>query len=103
MIIRIVKMTFDPERTDEFLEVFNASKDKIAAQTGCTHLELLRDIHSPNIFFTYSYWEGEEFLEAYRKSELFGKVWSATKALFSDRPQAWSIVQSDLVKNSHTK
>ena len=55
MIIRIVKMTFDQKKVNEFLEIFNSSKQYIRNFKGCTHLELLNDIHNTNIFFTYSY------------------------------------------------
>ena len=60
MIIRIVKMTFVSEKVETFLEVFHASKQFIRSMPGCNHLELLNDIHSPNIFFTaggYSRWD----------------------------------------------
>ena len=70
MLIRIVKMTFRPEKINEFLEIFESSKEKIRAFEGCHHLELLRDINSPDIFLTYSHWESEEDLNNYRKSEL---------------------------------
>ena len=46
-MIRIVKMTFDPEKVNEFLEVFNSSKHLIRAMEGCNRLELLNDINSP--------------------------------------------------------
>ena len=91
MIIRIVKMTFMPEKVETFLEVFHASKQFIRSMPGCNHLELLNDINSPNIFFTYSYWENETALENYRNSTLFNEVWSYTKTLFSDKPEAWSV------------
>lgn len=91
MLIRIVKMSFDPEKVTEFQSIFNDSKEKIRSQPGCHHLELLRDIDQPNIFLTYSYWEGPEYLEQYRNSALFGTVWKSTKALFNDQPQAWSV------------
>ncbi|MAC17280.1 MAG: hypothetical protein CMC97_03175 [Flavobacteriales bacterium] len=35
-------------------------------------------------------WEGEQALNAYRNSPLFGTVWPATKALFSEPPVARS-------------
>ncbi len=50
MIIRIVKMTFVPEKVNEFLEIFNSSKQLIRNFAGCSHLELLNDINSPNVF-----------------------------------------------------
>ena len=93
MIIRIVKMTFVPEKVNEFLEVFHTSKQLIRNFKGCSHLELLNDINTPNIFFTYSYWENEDALNNYRDSELFKNVWSKTKILFSDKTRAWSVEQ----------
>ena len=60
---------------------------------GCSHLELLNDINSPNIYFTYSYWNDETDLNNYRNSELFASVWSKTKILFCAKPEAWSVEQ----------
>lgn len=93
MIIRIVKMTFQADKVSEFLSVFNESKERIRNMPGCSHLELLSDINSPNVFFTYSYWNSEHDLNAYRDSELFSKVWSNTKILFEAKPEAWSVEQ----------
>ena len=91
MMIRIVKMTFLPEKTEEFLKVFNENKAKIASFEGCTHLKLLNDINQPTIFFTYSHWKGTEYLEKYRNSELFAAVWNKTKVLFAAKAEAWSV------------
>lgn len=93
MIIRIVKMTFKPEKVNEFLEVFNSSKQHIRNMEGCTHLELLNDIDAANIFFTYSYWNSENDLNSYRDSELFKNVWAKTKILFDAKAEAWSVEQ----------
>ena len=84
-------MTFREDKIAEFQEIFESSKLKIRNQKGCKHLELLRDINTSNVFMTYSYWEKESDLNTYRNSELFGKVWKGTKALFSKKPQAWSV------------
>jgi autoinducer 2-degrading protein len=91
MLIRIVKMTFEPEKVDEFLTNFHANKHAIRAVEGCNHLELLREQNTSNIFMTYSYWDGPEYLENYRHSDLFKSVWSKTKPLFSAKPEAWSV------------
>ncbi|HSF54791.1 MAG TPA: antibiotic biosynthesis monooxygenase family protein [Algoriphagus sp.] len=90
MLVRIVRMTFRPEAVEEFLENFEANKDSIRNFPGCKHLELWQDHNSKNIFITYSYWETEEALDQYRDSELFKSVWSFTKALFSEKPIAFS-------------
>lgn len=93
MIIRIVKLSFKPEEVDTFLEVFNASKEKIRNVDGCRRLELIQQIDQPNIFCTYSWWDDESDLENYRHSELFITTWAKTKPLFNDKPQAWSFTQ----------
>ncbi len=90
MIIRVVRMTFQQDRIDDFLMLFNEYKEAIRNQPGCTHLELWKDINQPNSYSTYSNWETEEDLNNYRHSETFGKVWPATKALFSDKTVAYS-------------
>ena len=84
-------MSFSEDKVDIFLENFHNSKNKIRAFEGCEFLELLRDKNNPNIFFTYSYWNSETDLEHYRQSDLFKSVWSKTKVLFNDKPQAWSV------------
>jgi quinol monooxygenase YgiN len=93
MIIRIVKMTFEPQKVNDFRTIFNESKQLIRNMEGCSHLELLNDINTPNIYFTYSYWDSELHLENYRNSELFADVWAQTKALFSAKAEAWSAKQ----------
>ncbi|PRY08878.1 quinol monooxygenase YgiN [Pontibacter ummariensis] len=96
MIVRIVRMTFQEEKTEEFLEIFRESKDKIRAFEGCNHVELLQDVNQPHVYSTYSLWDSEAHLNSYRHSALFGKVWKATKALFADKPQAWSMQQVEV-------
>lgn len=91
MFVRIVKMSFQPEKIDEFLANFNDKKEFIRKTKGCNLLELYRDKTNPNIFFTYSYWETEQDLENYRNSDLFKGVWAKTKTLFNDKPLAWSV------------
>ena len=93
MIVRIVKMTFRKDKTDEFLAVFNSSSHLIRAMHGCNKLQLLRDVSDPSVFFTYSYWQTQQDLDDYRASETFRKVWASTKILFEARAEAWSTEQ----------
>ncbi|OOG75247.1 putative quinol monooxygenase [Algoriphagus sp. A40] len=90
MLVRIVRMTFRPDEVEAFLENFEANKNLIRNFPGCSHLELWQDHSEKNIFTTYSHWENEEALNQYRDSELFKSVWSFTKALFSEKPIAFS-------------
>ena len=91
MITRIVKLTISPSKKEEFKSIFITNKEHIRGFEGCLHVELLQDKKYDNVFFTYSKWEGEEFIEKYRKSELFGGVWKKTKACFCSPPEAWSV------------
>ena len=91
MFVRIVKMSFDPSKVDEFLFYFESKKHLIRNFEGCELLELYRDKHDRNIFFTYSYWQEESDLENYRNSELFKTVWTRTKQYFNAKPEAWSV------------
>lgn len=93
MIVRIVQMTFDPAKVEEFKTLFEDRKQLIRHFNGCEHLELWQDTKKPNIFFTYSKWQSEQHLDHYRFSELFKDTWAKTKALFIDKPQAWSVSQ----------
>lgn len=90
MLIRIVRMTFRPEERANFLALFDDVKEKIRHFSGCTHLELLEDYNDPNVFSTYSYWNTETDLNAYRHSDLFAEVWANTKNKFSAKPIAFS-------------
>lgn len=83
-------MTFLEEKTDEFIQFFNRNKSRIGSFEGVQKLHLLQGTQSSNIFFTYSYWESEDTLEKYRKSDLFKSIWKETKAMFSEPAEAWS-------------
>lgn len=91
MIVRIVKMTFREDEVESFKAIFDQKKEFIRSFEGCSHLKLLQGINQANVFFTYSHWDSEEALDAYRYSELFRETWAATKMLFSEKPQAWSV------------
>lgn len=86
-------MTFQLNKVDEFLLLFDENKEKIRNQKGCQRLELIQDIGCDDIFFTYSYWQDEESLENYKNTDVFKFIWPKTKALFSEKPEAWSTKQ----------
>ncbi len=86
-------MEFEPEKLGEFHEIFDATKHLIRAFPGCLHLELHQDARHPEVRYTFSMWESEEALNAYRASELFGSVWPKTKTLFKGKPLAYSLIK----------
>lgn len=89
-IQRIVKMTFQLERCDEFQTFFTEIKDQIVQQPGCSEVRLLKDKTQSGVFFTYSVWDQQTSLDAYRETELFGMVWPKVKNWFTQKPEAWS-------------
>lgn len=98
MINRIVRMSFEPQKVDEFLTFFETVKTKISNFEGCEGLILLRDAKLPNVLFTYSYWQSEAHLDKYRYSPLFKDTWTFTKSLFNEKAQAWSLIVEQKVK-----
>lgn len=98
MIVRIVRMKFQADKLDEFHQIFDQSKEKISSFPGCLHLELHADPTDDTVRYTYSHWQSQDDLNAYRHSELFGQVWPRTKALFDAKPMAHSLTLLEEVK-----
>jgi quinol monooxygenase YgiN len=96
MLTRIVKMKFQPDRTKDFLELYDHAAPKIRNRPGCRLLELYRDRTDPDIYITFSVWESETSLEEYRSSDLFKDIWPRTRALFAEKPEVRSL---DKVEN----
>lgn len=99
MIIRIVRMEFDPGKVEEFITIFNISQGKIRSFEGCEHLELCQDIAQSNVYFTFSKWKSEAHLDSYRHSDFFRSTWSKTKALFIAKPLAYSLLTNSPTLN----
>ncbi len=96
-------MSFQAEKLETFLAVFNESKPFIAKAEGCLHLELMQMPETPNVIFTFSFWRSEDDLNNYRHSELFAKTWAKTKVLFNDKPKAWTVKSLEVVKQFELK
>lgn len=84
-------MHFEESKTEDFIDIFNASKNAIRNMPGCLYLSLHRDHSQGNVFYTISKWQRDEDLQHYRNSAVFSATWAATKALFAGKPQAWSL------------
>jgi len=95
MLVRIVKFRFRESEINTFKAIFETSKNRIRETAGCTFLELYQDKKNPTVFFTYSHWLSEDHLNTYRNSDFFTQVWSKTKLLFADKPEAWSVNKLD--------
>lgn len=86
-------MNFKENSLEAFKNLFEKVKVQIQSFPGCNGVKLLQDINDPCIFITYSLWDTEESLHAYRKSAFFDDTWHKTKELFSDKPEAWSLTE----------
>lgn len=91
MLHRFVKMTFRKEEIQNFKAIFASKQALIAGFEGCEKVNLLHDQQDERIFFTHSVWRSAKDLENYRNSPLFRTTWAATKVLFDDKPDAWSL------------
>ncbi len=89
MIIRIVKLTFRDDTLQDFFSLWDTARHRVISMPGCRFVEMYHVKESP-VCFTYSIWDSENDLDAYRDSETFKSTWKATKILFGDRPQAWT-------------
>ena len=87
-LIRVVKMNFRDAEIETFKKIFDERKIMIAGFPGCHKVELLQD---KNTFFTYSIWDDEAALEAYRVSDIFTSTWALVKPLFAEKAEAWSL------------
>jgi hypothetical protein len=89
-MIRIVRLSFETEHIENFKSLFEERKLKIRQFEGCSSLDLWQDKSQPGVFYTYSIWQQEHDLEAYRQSALFQDTWSQVKRWFKEPPQAFS-------------
>ena len=91
MITRIVKLEFEEDKVQEFLDFFDTVKSVVNGFPGCAGMKLYTDVENPTIIMTYSYWESTEDLERYRKSSEFGRIWPTIKPWFCSKPEAWTL------------
>ena len=91
MITRIVKLTFKEESVDSFIKLFEDTQVAISNFKGCKEVRLMKDVSNPVVFFTVSKWDSELFLNEYRNSPFFEKVWTQTKLYFDAKPEAWTL------------
>ena len=93
MLIRVVRMYFKEEHVDDFLQIFEESKERIRNFEGCQKLELLQDCNQKHILTTYSYWKDKKALDNYRSSAFFMENWLQIKKLFANKPTAFSCIK----------
>ena len=83
MLIRIVRLTLQPDAVHSFYRVFAVTPPKIRQTQGCRKLELWMDAEFSNVITTYSEWDSEPHLNTYRESTLFRDAWASVKPMFA--------------------
>lgn len=96
MILRLVKLDLIEGKDKTFIEIFKESKPFIESMKGCLGVKLKKDINNPGVYFTYSFWESENDLNAYRNTQKFKQIWGRTKLLFQNKAEAWSIEEIEM-------
>ncbi len=91
MVIRIVKLEFQADKIESFLEFFENVKFQVNGFPGCKGMQLHQSQSNPSLIFTYSIWEREEDLEHYRTSDTFSNIWPKIKVWFAAKPEAWTL------------
>ncbi|MCU0387570.1 MAG: antibiotic biosynthesis monooxygenase [Chitinophagaceae bacterium] len=92
-LTRVVKLTLASEHIDDFKQIWTGHKAAIAGMEGCISLQAYQDHKEPNIFFTISQWESEHYLDNYRYSEFFKKLWSTVRPMFTAKAMAHSLTR----------
>ena len=90
MVIRIVELHIQKDKLENVKLLLAEVAPKVRGMAGCTHLNILEDLYNSGHITTYSYWETEADLNAYRNSEVFKTFWAAIKPLFELPARAWS-------------
>lgn len=85
-------MSFKTESVQKFEQIFEKTANLIQSFEGCYEVKLMHDISNVNVYFTISRWQSEEHLNIYRASSLFKSTWADVKPLFSEKAQAWSLL-----------
>jgi heme-degrading monooxygenase HmoA len=91
MITRLVKLSLQAAKADEFEALFYQTQAMIEDSEGCHKTDLFKVSGNESEYFTISYWNTEKDLENYRASNLFKSVWAQVKPLFSAKAEAWTL------------
>jgi len=91
MITRIVKLEFREDKIEEFISFFDTIKNVVNDFPGCNGMILYNDLNKRSTFMTYSQWDSQDSLNAYRNSEAFGEIWPKIKPWFNKKPEAWTL------------
>ena len=81
LIIRLIHIKVDPSETENAVRIWKTQcASLLIQQKGCVSEKLLRCRDAPE-FISYSEWEGEAAIEAYRNSDAHKEIVRHTRGL----------------------
>jgi quinol monooxygenase YgiN len=93
MIVRIVSLQFEAANAETGKQLLKNVASRVRETEGCSHLQILFDVHHSGKVFTLSQWESLAALNKYRKSEFFVNFWSNMRPLLEKEAIARSTYQ----------
>jgi hypothetical protein len=91
MILRVVKMVVDQNKIDIFNNFMSNLSTEKEGMDGCVHHDFFSNKQFRNVFYSYTIWESEKYLNKYRKSMLFKEVTTTLRSLCLSEPAAWTV------------
>jgi quinol monooxygenase YgiN len=101
MIVRLVSLSFKPDKLEEFKQLYEEVVHQIRAHPGCLFVQLVTDTGGQGDCYTISHWRSQESLDAYPHSQFFRGVWPRIKEMLREKPwaQSCTILIDDPVKS----
>lgn len=86
-IVRLIYVTVDPDQAATAEQVWkNHCAPLMIQQAGCLSEKMLKCLDGSGEYISYSEWESQEHIDAYRKSEAHETIKDHTRKLRGERP-----------------
>jgi heme-degrading monooxygenase HmoA len=86
-IVRLIYVTVNPDQATEAEHVWKTQCAPLMIQQhGCLSEKMLKCVDAPGEYISYSEWESQETIDAYRSSDAHNKIKEHTKQLRGERP-----------------
>jgi heme-degrading monooxygenase HmoA len=87
-IVRLIYVTVDADQSTDAERIWkNDCAPLMIQQPGCLSEKLLKCVDAPGEYISYSEWDSQQHIDAYRKSDAHEKIKDHTRGLRGgDRP-----------------
>lgn len=83
MEVTLVEINVQPEKVDEFLEVFHANHSGAVKEPGNLRFDVLQDENVPTRFFIYEAYQDNDAVLAHKKTPHYLKCVEALEGIMS--------------------